>query len=193
MTLQRVAAIAFLGAAGYLLWQSLQGDDELVDDLGLPDLSSILPAIGFDPSTDDFAAAPATSIDQAGLDFIEGNEGSRLTAYPDASGYSIGFGHFGASPGETITPDQELQLFQGDYTAAENAVDRYVTVPLSQNEYDALVDFVFNAGAGNFHSSQLLQDINAGDFSAADVQFLSQNTHGGSLLSRRQAEAELFG
>ncbi|HLI61923.1 MAG TPA: lysozyme [Terriglobales bacterium] len=75
-------------------------------------------------------------------------------------------------------------------------VNRLVTVPLTQNQFDALVDFVFNVGAENFARSTLLRELNAGNTAGAAAQFLLWKWAGGvvspGLLRRRQAEAALF-
>jgi lysozyme len=69
-------------------------------------------------------------------------------------------------------------------------------MPLTQNQFDALVDFVFNIGGGNFGTSTLLRKVNASDFLGAAAEFLRwDRLHGvevPGLLRRRQAEANLF-
>jgi GH24 family phage-related lysozyme (muramidase) len=71
-----------------------------------------------------------------------------------------------------------------------------VKVTLRQNQFDALVSFVFNLGAGNFAGSTLLKMVNASDFNNAAGQFIRWNRAGGKVLTgltrRREAEAALF-
>jgi lysozyme len=71
-----------------------------------------------------------------------------------------------------------------------------VTVPLTQHQFDALVDFTFNAGGGNFASSTMLRLLNARDYAGADAQFVRWDMAGGAhiagLAHRRAAEAALF-
>jgi lysozyme len=75
-----------------------------------------------------------------------------------------------------------------------------VTVPLTQNQFDALVDFAYNAGAANLRSSTLLRLLNSGDYAGASGQFIRWNkaTSNGQLIvlpgltRRRTAEAQLF-
>jgi lysozyme len=73
-------------------------------------------------------------------------------------------------------------------------------VPLTQNQFDALVDFAYNAGAANLRSSTLLRLLNSGDYAGASGQFIRWNkaTSNGQLIvlpgltRRRTAEAQLF-
>jgi len=139
------------------------------------------------------------SYSKAGLSLTESFEGVRLTAYQDQVGvWTIGYGHTGPDvhAGLTITQDQANDLLMGDVSHAVSAVNRLVTVPLTQNQFDALVDFVFNVGIGNFASSTLLRELNASNFTDAAAQFERWSHAGGvvvaGLLRRRQAEARLF-
>jgi lysozyme len=125
-------------------------------------------------------------------------EGCRLTAYQDVKGvWTIGYGHtLGVYEGETCTQDQALAWLAQDMGWACAVVKRLVQVPLLQGEFDALVDFVFNAGSGNFASSTMLKLLNAGDFGGAAAQFERWDQSGGQvvagLLRRRQAEEKEF-
>lgn len=142
------------------------------------------------------------TYDQAGLNLTEAEEGLRLTAYPDpgtgGDPWTIGYGHTGADvhPGLVITKDKAEQLLRADVRTAEAAVKRLVKVQLSQNQYDALVDFVFNVGEGNFAYSTLLKLLNQGNFKAASLQFDRWNKAGGKILNglirRRDNEEALF-
>jgi len=134
-----------------------------------------------------------------GLSLTEQFEGCELSAYQDQVGvWTIGYGHTGPDvvAGLTITLEQAQALLAQDVGSAAASVNRCVTVQLSQNEFDALVDFVFNLGTGAFESSTLLRDLNAADFAAAATQFDLWDHAGGAvvagLLRRRQAETTLF-
>ena len=134
-----------------------------------------------------------------GLALTEQFEGLRLTAYQDSVGvWTIGYGHTGSDvhPGLAITQQQASELLLKDVASAVAAVNRLVTVPLTQNQFDALVDFVFNAGAGNLAGSTLLRDLNAGNYAGAAAQF-PKWVHAGNqilpgLVARRNAELALF-
>jgi lysozyme len=83
-----------------------------------------------------------------------------------------------------------------DIAFAEYTVNRLVKIPLTQPEFDALVDFAFNAGSGNLAASTLLKRVNAGDIAGAAAEFPKWDHCGGvelaGLLRRRLAEQELF-
>jgi lysozyme len=134
-----------------------------------------------------------------GLALTEQFEGCRLTAYQDQVGvWTIGYGHTGGdvTAGLTITQDQAAALLMSDVAAAATYVNLAVTIALMQQEFDALVDFVFNLGRGAFAGSTLLRQLNAGNFVAAAAQFNAWDHAGGQvvagLLRRRQAETILF-
>lgn len=78
----------------------------------------------------------------------------------------------------------------------EDAVNRYAQVPLTQNQFDALVSFCYNVGAENLRTSTLLKKLNAKDYAGAGEQFPKWNRGGGKVLqglvNRRNAERKLF-
>jgi lysozyme len=71
-----------------------------------------------------------------------------------------------------------------------------VKAPINQNQFDALVSFVYNVGAGNFAKSTLLKKLNKADYQGAGDEFLRWNRGGGKVLNglirRRDAERSLF-
>jgi lysozyme len=125
-------------------------------------------------------------------------EGLSLAAYQDSRGvWTIGYGHTaGVTEGATCTQAQADAWLTEDTQWAVSVVQNEVTVPLTQGEFNALVDFVFNAGSGNFSSSTLLADLNAGNYAAAAAQFQRWDLAGGQvvagLLRRRIAEENEF-
>ena len=131
---------------------------------------------------------------------FEADGGPRLKAYPDSGGvWTIGYGHTrGVYPGMTCTPAQAELWLQQDITAAERVVWRSVKVPLTQGEYDALVDLEFNTGALS-HGEKgctVLRLLNAGDYAGAALHILDwDKVHGvelAGLLRRRKAEQAIF-
>jgi lysozyme len=135
----------------------------------------------------------------AGRAMIESFEGFRAAAYlptPDDVP-TIGYGHtLGVKMGD-VCPEQDADEFlEADLAAAEQAVTRKVTAAVTQHQFDALVSFVFNVGAGNFESSTLLKLLNAGDMEGAANQFLAWDKQAGKvlpgLLSRRSVERAWF-
>ncbi len=135
----------------------------------------------------------------AGLELTRRFEGLRLTAYQDSCGvWTIGYGHTGGHvrQGVTLTEPEALELLATDIARAAACVNHAVHAAINQKQFDALVDFVFNLGPGNFLGSTLLRKVNAGDFGAAKNEFLRWNHAGSQILEgltrRRQAEADLF-
>lgn len=132
-----------------------------------------------------------------GLNLIKHFEGLRLSAYQcSAHVWTIGYGHT-ADVGENdvITEEEALYFLHQDLAESERAVNQYVHVPLTQNQFDALVSFVFNLGAGNFLTSTLLKKLNSGDDGAA--QEFGRWIHASGkalpgLVRRREAERALF-
>lgn len=135
---------------------------------------------------------------KAGIQLTESFEGCRLKAYQDSRGiWTIGYGHTGSVlPGETCTQAQAETWLAGDIAWAGREVNRLVHVPLTQAEFDALVDFTFNCGAGNFDHSSLLELLNHNDHVKAATEFEKWDRCAGvelpGLLRRRKAEATEF-
>jgi GH24 family phage-related lysozyme (muramidase) len=139
---------------------------------------------------------------RAGLDLIKSFEGLRLEAYPDpgtgGEPWTIGYGHTGGvKPGEKITKENAEQLLKLDLARFERAVSKLITVPLTQNEFDALVSFTFNVGEGALEDSTLRIRLNKGEPKATVLkEELPRWNKGGSgvmegLVRRRAAEVKL--
>ncbi|WP_347709332.1 lysozyme [Acinetobacter sp. NIPH1876] len=138
-----------------------------------------------------------------GLDLIASFEGTKLKAYDDGVGvWTIGIGTtvypngVKVKKGDSCTLDQAKTYFAHDLKRFEASVNNLVKVPLSQNQFDALVSLVYNIGSGNFASSTLLKKLNAKDYAGAADQFPRWNKGGGKvmkgLVRRRAAERVLF-
>jgi lysozyme len=136
---------------------------------------------------------------KGGLHLTESFEQCRLIPYLDSAGvWTNGWGNtHGVVPGQSITQEKADSDLMANVQNAVNAVNRLVHVPLTQNEFDALVDFTFNAGEGNFAASTMLRWINDSNFDAAQAEFARWDMAGGAHLAglarRRQAEADLWG
>jgi lysozyme len=141
---------------------------------------------------------PPMQYSDTGLALTEQFEGCKLIAYRDSGGvWTNGYGNtHGVVPGSMITEEQAVADLQSNIQSSVNDVNQLVTVPLTQGEFDALVDFDFNLGRGNLAHSTLLVDLNAGNFAAAADQFQAWDKCDGAvmagLLRRRQAEASEF-
>lgn len=139
-------------------------------------------------------------LSPTGFRLLTQYEGFRPATYNDAAGLrTIGYGHK-LLPGESfpagLTEPEARDLLARDAAAAEKAVAHFVGIPLTQGQFDALVDFVFNLGAARLASSLLLRELNSGNLGAAALEFLKWDHCGGkenpALKARRQAEMQLF-
>lgn len=137
------------------------------------------------------------------VDLVKHFEGLYLKAYLcPAKVWTIGYGHTGlkhkdgtVKAGRKITEaEAEALLMQDLNTKYAPDVERLVTVPLAQHEFDALVSFHFNTGS--LGKSTLLKKLNAGDKASAAEEFLRWTRGGGKVLPglvrRRKAERYLF-
>jgi lysozyme len=135
------------------------------------------------------------------LGLIAGFEGFSSKAYPDANGFSIGYGHFitASDPYDSSSVIDEAtayQLLSADAQTAKACVESSVTVPLTANQEAALISLCYNIGCGAFQGSSLLGLLNSGDMAGAAAQFAVWNKSQGSVLqalvTRRAAEADVF-
>lgn len=144
----------------------------------------------------------ARKVNATTLEHVKTSEGLRLKAYPDPGSIdgnpvTIGYGSTrGVTKGMVITPAEADARLVADMTHAENTVSRLVKVPLNDNQFGALVSFVFNIGAGAFEKSTLLRLLNAGDYSSVPAQLARWNKNDGKVMAgltkRRAAEAALW-
>lgn len=137
-------------------------------------------------------------ISEEGKNLIKKFEGCELEAYRCAAGvWTIGYGHIkDVSRGMTITQSEADEMFNHEIKEYETYVNTAVTVPLSQNQFDAIVSWVFNLGNGNLQASTMLKVINSGDHAGVPAQIKRWNKAGGKVLDglvrRREAEALLY-
>ena len=123
---------------------------------------------------------------------------------PLPRGATIGYGHL-IKPGENfsggITERVATELLRADIAAAQRAVQNNITVPLTQNQYDALVIFAYNIGTKNFAKSTVAKYINNPNFHSLiypnlESAWRAWNRAGGAvskgLIKRRQREIDLF-
>lgn len=137
---------------------------------------------------------------ERGLALIKEHEGYRDTAYRCPAGeWTIGFGHTsGVKEGQRCTPMDAGRWLKEDIAAAEREVSFQTQgVPLRQCQYDALVSFVYNLGAGNFRKSTLLKKVRENpDNPSIRCEFGRWIYAGGrvssGLVNRREAEADMY-
>jgi lysozyme len=136
-----------------------------------------------------------------GIEQIKSFEGFRAMPYQDIVGkWTVGYGHLmvagdGCVEGSPITMGQATELLRKDLHTAEEAVNA-CGVELEQNEFDALVSFVYNLGVDAFQRSTLLKLIKSGNKLAASGEFPKWSMAGGKevpgILKRRHAEQDCF-
>lgn len=149
----------------------------------------------------------------AGLQLLTLWEGSKRKVYTDSAGLlTIGVGHLllkheivadaikiGGKPVRLrygLSDMQIGELLAQDLVRFEDAINKNVSVTLSQNQFDALVSFSFNVGVTAFLRSSLLKEINSGNMEAVPNQMRRWNTVGGKpvqgLTNRREKEIRLW-
>ena len=121
-------------------------------------------------------------------------EGLRLKAYQDIKGiWTIGVGHTGPEvvKGLVIGELHAYDLFRLDVAWAEKCVNDNVHAPLTQNQFDALVSFVFNVGQGAFKRSTMIKKLNLLDYEGATQEF-NKWVIPIQITSRRMSEKAQF-
>lgn len=158
-------------------------------------------------------ATQCRAVSDEGLDFIKRHEALRLYVYDDATGRApvngvfqgyptIGYGHL-IEPPETveqyrggISEAMAEKLLRHDLKIAKRAVVRLINVPISEPQFDALVSFTFNAGAGALQRSTLRRKLNRGDYTAIPFEMNrwvhSKGRKLRGLVKRRKEEGSRF-
>lgn len=135
-----------------------------------------------------------------GLELIKQFEGFRSQQYRDVAGLpTIGYGHRIVLPESftgKLSEADGAALLAKDVKEAEEAVSRLVKVPLTEGQFDALVDFCFNLGSGRLAGSTLLRCLNGGRYDDAAEQLLRWDLVAGEvnlgLKARREAEVRMW-
>ena len=141
-------------------------------------------------------------VTEAGLDLIKRFEGFSPKIYICPAGYpTIGYGHvvlahereqFAAG----ITQAEATELLRKDVRIAERAVLRLISVPLTDGQFDALISFTFNLGAGALQRSTLRRKVNRGEHQAVPAELMKWVWAVGKklpgLVRRRQAEGVAY-
>ena len=166
--------------------------------------------LNVNPNIPEVPESKTMEIGQPGIDLIKSFETFQPKAYKHRNDpWSIGYGHTRtAKRGMEITEEEGQKLLRKDLSNAENEVRRLVKVPLTQNQYDALVSFEFNTGGLRYNKnrrnrnkpremvdSTLLKRLNKGDYESVREEMLRWPRKKGferGLLRRRNAEIKLF-
>ena len=153
------------------------------------------------------------NVDKTFYDFLVLVEGKFLKVYLDSGGEpTVGVGHLltlserrsgKIAIGKTAVPyrhgltdDQALALCRQDIRTVVRAVKRGVKVPLTQNQFNALVSFTFNVGDAGFMGSTLLRLLNVGRYRDVPTQMRRWKYDNGQvvqgLINRREKEIRLW-
>ena len=137
-------------------------------------------------------------ISEEGKALIKKFEGCELEAYKCPAGvWTIGYGHTkGVQQGDVWSQANADEMLDIELEEYEGYINDLVKVELQQHQFDALVAWVYNLGAGNLISSTLLVKLNAGDYIDVQHEIQRWNKANGEVLEglvrRRKAEALLF-
>lgn len=139
---------------------------------------------------------------QALIEMIQNFEGFAPTLTDDVGHAMIGFGcdlsvlEAKKYIGKTITKEEAVTLLLSRLQPVVEFINKVVLTPLTQNQFDALCDFVYNVGAGNFYGSTLLKKLKQSDYVGAAEEFVKWNMAGGKVIpgltKRRLQEKTLF-
>lgn len=148
------------------------------------------------------------ALNEAALSLIQKYEGFISKWYPDpVHGWKVPtccYGHTDAAgppfykdgKNKKFTRAEGAEILARDLRSYADAVEKAVKVPLTDNQFGALVSFTYNLGPGNLRKSTLLKKLNAGDVTGAANAFLSWNKAAGKVMkgltTRREAERKLF-
>ncbi|TNE39905.1 MAG: lysozyme [Alphaproteobacteria bacterium] len=160
------------------------------------------------PSTDDvrptdtMLRATSFKTNQACIDIIKESEAVHLKAYRGPSGkWLIGYGHgAGVRSGMTISLAKAEQFLQEDLAMIEGDISNRLKTSVTRNQFSAMVCLAYNIGTGNFATSSVLRETNAGNFKKAAEAFLMWNKvrQGNDLVvsahldKRRKQERSLY-
>ena len=141
-------------------------------------------------------------VTEAGLNLIKRFEGFSHTIYICPAGYpTIGYGHLVLEHEQDqfatgITQAEATELLRKDVRIAERAVLRLISVPLTDGQFDALVSFTFNLGAGALQRSTLRLKANRGEHESVPAELMKWVWAAGKrlpgLVRRRQAEGAAY-
>ena len=138
-------------------------------------------------------------VTEEGLNLIKRFEGFSHTIYTCPAGYpTIGYGHVVLAHEQDqfaagVTQAEATELLRRDVRIAERAVLRLISVPLTDGQFDALVSFAFNLGAGALQRSTLRRKVNRGEHEGVPEELMKWVWAAGKrlagLVRRRGAEA----
>ena len=131
-------------------------------------------------------------------DLIKCFESFRARPYYCAGGkLTIGYGTTrGVTSNMVVTHEKAIEMLHQDVEIFSESVNKYITAPLNQNQFDAIVSWVYNIGEGNFKHSTFLRFINSGKYDEAGKELLKwhfiKKMFSSGLANRREAEYALY-
>lgn len=140
----------------------------------------------------------------AGIEIIKHFEGWSSNSYQDPIGiWTIGFGSIWQLDSERVTKktpplskEEGELLLRRELLHVEKAVNKLVTVELTENAFSSLCSWCYNLGTSRLKSSTLRAKLNRGDYNGASAEFPKWRMAGGKILSglvrRRVEERKLF-
>lgn len=139
-------------------------------------------------------------LNKKGLDFISLLEGVKLKRYKDTKGiWTIGIGSTYLENGDPVTNktkdlnlSQVYSLFEITSKSYENAVNNFVKVPITQNQFNALFALCYNIGVKGFRTSTVLKRINSKDTNVKIAEAWMRWTKQKELIGRRKKEINLY-
>ncbi|MDH0030300.1 MULTISPECIES: lysozyme [unclassified Acinetobacter] len=184
-------------SGGKLAQEQVDAGDAII---ALNGLSTFAKLIGFKL---DSTVTGQRDISENGFSIIREFEGFRSQAYLDTGGvWTIGYGTIKypngtrVKKGDTCTQAQAELWLKNDCAWVDSCLDKYVTITISQNQFDALASFVYNIGETAFVKSTMLKALNAGNFAGTAMQFDRWVYDNGKciqgLVNRREKEKTLF-
>lgn len=163
----------------------------------------IVPLFGFVNFLDPLEPRPvykmpgAYNTNHTAVQIIKEEETLQLEAYELGGVWLIGYGHLMLEGESDVITEDEADIFlRDDLHWCEGAIERYVTVPVTLNEFSAMVAFCYNVGSGKTRGSSIVKKVNVDDRPGAADSFLLWNRMNGvvmaALAKRRARERTLF-
>jgi len=131
------------------------------------------------------ASGASLAIILSGSMLVAPNEGKVNKTYLDPIGILTScLGHTGKELriGQQYSDEQCYQQLSKDLSKSQDAVHKYVVVPLNVYQEAALISFTYNAGAGNLSKSTMAKKFNALDYKGGCEELVKWVYAGGKKL-----------
>jgi len=166
---------------------------------GVPLVPVFAPVNFLDPLEPDavYRMPAEYNTNHTAVQIIKEEETLQLEAYELGGVWLIGYGHLMLEGEKDVINEQEAEDFlRGDLHWCEGSIERYVDVPVTLNEFSAMVAFCYNVGSGKTRGSSIVKKVNVDDRPGAADAFLLWNRMNGVVMSalakRRARERTLF-